>query len=74
MDQLTDENKKLNEQIDEKKDETSVENTQLRKDIESLKTEKDILISKLKKMQKLAAKVPVLEHENVNLRESLTKS
>lgn len=57
--------------IDERKDEASVQNMQLKKDLEAIKNEKDILITKLKKMQKLAAKVPALEHENVSLRESL---
>jgi hypothetical protein len=44
---------------------------QLKKDLEQVKGEKEIILQKLKKMQKLAAKVPVLEEENVNLRTSI---
>lgn len=48
-----------------------MQNMQLKKDLEQVKGEKEIILQKLKKMQKLAAKVPVLEEENVNLRTSI---
>jgi hypothetical protein len=42
--------------------------------VKQLQSEKQLMQEKIKKLQKVLSKLPVLEHENIELRQSLKQS
>ena len=72
--ELKDERESLRERLDELEVTKDEAQRASNSKVELLQKEKDILLAKLKKLQKAAAKLPQLEIENNHLRESMEKT